>query len=173
MTVPAHGIERLIHFVDARITQLNLSKQEVARRGGPNRDTLAKIRDRDTARTPNVDTLLRLDQTLGWHPGSAAVTMLGGNPLSLNAIGAVPGRPRQPSPVRPVTAAEVQRRLTDQLDDEIDRLQADRDAIDQRIAALRTVASRFKDEMVTEDIGPGHTASAAKRGAGRRSAPVS
>ena len=45
MTVPADGIERLIHFVDARIAQLNLSKEEVARRGGPNRDTLAKIEE--------------------------------------------------------------------------------------------------------------------------------
>ena len=61
MTVPANGIERLIHFVDARIAQLNLSKEEVARRGGPNPDTLAKIRARTTSRTPNVETLLAVE----------------------------------------------------------------------------------------------------------------
>jgi hypothetical protein len=174
MTEPADGIERLIHFVDARIAQLDLSKQEVARRGGPNPDTLAKIRDRDTARTPNVDTLLRLDQTLGWHPGSSAVTMLGGIPLSLNAIGPAPGRPRKQSPVRPMTATEIQNRLAEQLNDEITRLETTRDALDRRIAALRTAAQHFAAEIARpEDIAAYQTAATAptaRRGPGRRTA---
>ena len=61
MTVPADGVDRLIYFVDARIAQLNLSKEEVARRGGPARDTLAKIRGRADQHTPLVGTLLRND----------------------------------------------------------------------------------------------------------------
>lgn len=172
MTVPADGIERLIHFVDARIAQLNLSKEEVARRGGPNRDTLAKIRDRTNSRTPSVETLLRLDQTVGWHPGSSAVTMLGGRPLSLNAVGAGVGRPRKQDPARPVTAAEIRRRLAEQLNDEIDRLQEVRDALDHRIASLRTVYERFAAEMVdaeeVADYQVSYKASTSRPGAGRR-----
>ena len=173
MEVPADGVERLIYFVDRRIAQLNLSKEEVARRGGPNRDTLAKIRDRATSRTPSINTLLRLDTGLGWQPGSSAVTMLGGKPLSLGAVVGVAGRPRRQTADLPVTADEVQRRLVDQLYDEITRLQSARDALDQRIASLRGVYERFAAEMV----GPGliadyqitYKASTARRGrAGRR-----
>ncbi|KMO69804.1 transcriptional regulator [Mycolicibacterium chlorophenolicum] len=172
MTVPADGIERLIYFVDARIAQLNLSKEEVARRGGPNRDTLAKIRDRKNSRTPSVETLLRLDQTVGWHPGSSAVTLLGGRPLSLNAVGAGVGRPPKQNPPVPVTAGEIQRRLAEQLHDEIGRLQNTRDALDTRIAALRTVYERFVAEMVgldhVADYQVSYKASAARRSGGRR-----
>ena len=175
MTVPADGIERLIHFAEQRIAQLNLSKEEVARRGGPNRDTLAKIRDRENARTPSVETLLRLDHSVGWHPGSSAVTMLGGRPLSLNAVGAGVGRPRKQDRTRPVTAAEIQRRLAEQLDDEIGRLQYTRDALDSRIASLRTVYQRFAAEMADlEQVAEyqlSYKASTARRGArGRPSA---
>jgi hypothetical protein len=177
MTVPADGIERLIHFVDARIAQLNLSKEEVARRGGPNRDTLAKIRDRKNSRTPNVETLLRLDQTVGWHPGSSAVTMLGGRPLSLNAVGAGVGRPPKQNPPLPVTAGEIRHRLVEQLHDEIGRLQDTRDALDDRIESLRTVYERQVAEMVGHDqvaeYQIGYKASVARRSGGRRPSAAS
>ena len=68
MTVPADGVDRLIHFVDARLTQLNLSKEEVARRGGPGVDTLAKIRGRAAQRSPQVGTLLRWTPHWGGSP---------------------------------------------------------------------------------------------------------
>jgi hypothetical protein len=85
MTVPADGAARLIHFVDERIAQLNVSNEEQARRGGPAPGALAKIRGRRDQQTPMVGTLLRSDAALGWQPGSAAVAMLGGQPLSLTA----------------------------------------------------------------------------------------
>ena len=65
MTVPADGTARLIHFVDERIAQLNLSKEEVARRGGPAPDTLAKVRGRRDQQTPMAGTWLRLGAALG------------------------------------------------------------------------------------------------------------
>ena len=71
MTVPADGVPRLMHFVDARLTKLRMSREEANRRGFPNFSTLAAVRDRDTQNTPRVRTLLRIDRTLGWQPGSA------------------------------------------------------------------------------------------------------
>lgn len=155
MTVPANGIERLIHFVDRRIAQLNLSKEEVARRGGPNPDTLAKIRARKNARTPGVDTLLRLDQCLGWQPGSAAVTMLGGRPLSITAVGSGVGRPpKHEHPAQPVTENEILRRLADQFYDEIERLQKDLDethtSLGARIGKLRNVYDHLAEELAVD-----------------------
>jgi hypothetical protein len=177
MTVPADGIARLIHFVDARIAQLNLSKEEVARRGGPNRDTLAKIRDRKNARSPSIDTLLRLDQALGWQPGSSAVTLIGGRPLSLNAVGAGVGRPRKQDADRPVTSAEIQRRLADQLTNEIDRLEKTRDSLDERIDALRTLRDRYAAEIIDPDLiavyNASYKASETRRKAGRRPSAAS
>src|ERR1700736_7021809 len=85
MTEPADGVPRLMHFVDARLAQLHLSKQEAARRGVPKPSTLHKVRDRDYQSTPKVRTLLRIDQALGWEPGSSAVVMLGGHPLTVTA----------------------------------------------------------------------------------------
>lgn len=149
MTIPADGIERLIYFVDARIAQLNLSKEEVARRGGPSRDTLAKIRGRHDQRTPAVGTLLRLDQSLGWQPGSSAATLLGGKPLSLTA------RRRKHSSrhdaARPLTETEVLRRLTDQLRDEIVRLEGAREAVDIRIGKLRGIYDNIVAELDIDD----------------------
>jgi hypothetical protein len=152
MTAPADGIDRLIHFVDARITQLNLSKEEVARRGGPSTDTLAKIRERADQRTPMVDTLLRLDRSLGWQPGSSAVVLLGGKPLSLTARRRRRTLARQQG-AQPVDEGEILRRLTGQLHDEIVRLEGDRDAITTRIQRLRTVHDHLVAELtVDEDL---------------------
>jgi hypothetical protein len=64
---------------------------------------------------------LRIDRALGWQPGSAAVVLLGGHPLTVTA--------RTPKGVRagkksakPVTGDEVGGRLLDQLGDRLDRL---------------------------------------------------
>jgi hypothetical protein len=150
MTVPADGVERLIHFVDARLAQLNLSKEEVARRGGPGVDTLAKIRGRTDQRTPQVGTLLRLDAALGWQPGSSAVVLLGGQPLSLTARSRAVPRPRKHGP-RPMTDHEIMQRLAAQLHDEIARLEGDRDALDVRITRLRTVYDHFIAELADDE----------------------
>lgn len=142
MTAPAGGVERLMHFIDARLAQLNLSKEEVARRGGPSPDTLAKIRDRETQQTPLVRTLLRFDQSLGWTPGSSAVVLLGGLPLSLTARGS-----SAPKHVAAVTESEIVARLFGQFDDEITRLQRLRDTIDVSLTRLHTLRSNFEAEM--------------------------
>jgi hypothetical protein len=150
MTVPQEGVERLIHFVEKRMGQLDLTKDEVARRGGPSRDTLAKVRG-NRERTPQVGTLLRLDQSLGWQPGSSAVVLLGGQPLSLNVRRRKPGPRRRP--VKPVTDAEIAERLAAQLHDEIARLEGLRETLDTRISALRTVHGHFVAELtVDEDL---------------------
>jgi hypothetical protein len=150
MTVPADGVDRLIHFVDARIAQLNLSKEEVARRGGPGVDTLAKIRARSDQRTPLVGTLLRFDAALGWQPGSAAVVLLGGQPLSLTARSRAIPRVRKHA-AQPMSDHEIMERLVSQLHDEIARLEGDRDAVDVRIQRLRTVYDHFVAELVVDD----------------------
>lgn len=137
MTAPAEGIDRLIHFVEARLAQLKLSKTEVARRGGPAVDTLTKARRRQGQNTPTVATLLRLDAVLGWQPGSAAVAMVGGNPLSLLARRRWARQSKHP--LQPLNEGEIEQRLTTQLREELDRLEDDRAAVDRRIELLRRV----------------------------------
>jgi hypothetical protein len=146
MTVPADGIERLIHFVDARIAQLNLSKGEVSRRGGPSADTLAKIRDRRDQHTPQVATLLRFDACLGWQPGSSAAVLHGAQPLSLTARWA-----SRRKPIEPVNETEIMRRLADQLDNEIARLEATQEFLGIHISRLRTVHDNFVAELTVDD----------------------
>jgi hypothetical protein len=158
MTVPVDGVDRLIHFVDERIAQLNLSKEEVARRGGPARDTLAKIRGRRDQQTPMVGTLLRLDAALGWQPGSAAVALLGGQPLSLTARSRAVSRPKKHA-LQPMGEREIMQRLAAQLYDEIARLEGDRDAVDARIQRLRTIYHSFVAELtVDEDLAAEYSA---------------
>nr|AQS22459.1 hypothetical protein pCBMA213_2_00095 [Mycolicibacterium sp. CBMA 213] len=144
MAAPAQGLDRLIYYMDQRIAQLNLSKDEIARRGGPSRDTLAKVRGRANGRTPMVSTLLRLDQSLGWQPGSSAVVMQGGEPLTVTATARATRKANRE--VDPVTGREVVHRITAQLHDEIVRLEGDRDTLDLRIARLRQV----HDHLVAE-----------------------
>jgi hypothetical protein len=136
MTAPPEGIDRLIHFVEARLAQLKLSKTEIARRGGPGVDTLSKAR-RQGLNTPTVATLMRLDAVLGWQPGSAAVALLGGNPLSLLARRKSARQTKHP--LQPLNEGEIEQRLTTQLREELDRLEDDRAAVDRRIELLRRV----------------------------------
>ena len=150
MTVPADGVDRLIHFVNARIAQLNLSKEEVARRGGPAVDTLAKIQGRPDQRSPLVGTLLRNDAALGWQPGSSAVVLLGGQPLTLTARSRAIARVRKHA-AQPISEREIMQRLLSQLHDEIARLEGDRDAVDSRIQRLRTVYDNFVAELSVDD----------------------
>lgn len=137
MTVPAEGIDRLIHFVDARLAQLKLSKKEIARRGGPGADTLSKVRGRQGQNTPTVATLLRLDAVLGWQPGSAAVALVGGTPLSVLARRKRVRYSKQPP--QALGEGEIEQRLTAQLRDELQRLEEDRAAVDRRIELLQRV----------------------------------
>ncbi|EFG78687.1 hypothetical protein HMPREF0591_1418 [Mycobacterium parascrofulaceum ATCC BAA-614] len=139
MTAPAEGIDRLIYFVEARLAQLKLSKQEVARRGGPAVDTLIKARGRKGQKTPTVSTLLLLDALMGWQPGSAAVSMLGGRPLSLTARRNRVIARAQKRPLQPMGEGEIVQRLTAQLREELDRLEDDRAAVARRIELLRNV----------------------------------
>lgn len=142
MTAPADGIDRLIYFVEARLAQLKLSKQEVASRGGPGVDTLVKARRRKTQKaqnTPAVGTLLRLDATMGWQPGSAAVVLLGGYPMSLTPRPNRAGLREKKNPLRPISEDEIAASLAAQLRDELGRLEEDRVAVERRIDLVRRV----------------------------------
>lgn len=130
----------------------------MARRGGPAPDTLAKIRGRRDQQTPMVGTLLRLDAALGWQPGSAAVTLLGGQPLSLTARSRAVSRPKKRA-LQPVSEREIMGRLVSQLHDEIARLEGDRDAVDARIRRLRGIYESFIAELtVDEDLAAEYSA---------------
>jgi hypothetical protein len=146
MDVPADGVPRLMHFVDARLDQLHISKEEAARRGFPNPSTLAKVRDRDSQNTPTVRTLLRIDRTLGWQPGSAAVVLLGGNPLSVTARTTKAVRAKEQA-ARPMTGEEVASRLLGQLHDEITRTRRDLAGLDDRLDRLCAVHDRLAEEF--------------------------
>ena len=157
MTVPASGIERLIHFVDARIAQLQLTKADIERRGGPSRDTLTKIVGRPGQNTPLVGTLLRYDDALGWYPGSSAVTLLGGQPLSRTAS----LKRRKKPATEPLSDNELAAHLTGLLSDEIAGLESDRDNLTVRISRLRRlhealVAEWVIDPALVADYAAGH-----------------
>jgi len=150
MTVADGGVDRLIHFVDERLAQLQIRREEMARRGGPSYDALTKIRGRSTQNTPRVSTLLRLDDALGWQLGSSAVVLLGGTPLSVTAR---VRRKARLQAAQPVTAEEIMHRLVDQVHDEIARLDSAHTAIGQRIQGLRAAANRMLEEItVDEDL---------------------
>lgn len=146
MTVPADGVARLMHFVDARLGQLRMSKEEANRRGFPHPSTLAAVRARDSQHTPTVRTLLRIDRTLGWQPGSAAVVLLGGTPLSVTARTTRNVRAHEQSST-PMTAQDVIDRLLGQLHDEIERARNDVRAADDRLQRLYTVHERLSQEF--------------------------
>ena len=146
MTVPADGVPRLMHFVDARLAQLQLTKRDAALRGFPDPSTLAKVRDKDTQTTPQVRTLLRIDRTLGWQPGSAAVVMLGGHPLTVTARTTRRSRAHEQA-AQPMTAEEVVGRLLDQLRDEIARTRRDVAGLDDRLDRLSAVHNLLVEEF--------------------------
>jgi uncharacterized protein YhaN len=99
-----------------------------------------------------VSTLLRLDAALGWQPGSAAVALLGGQPLSLTARSRAVSRPKKRA-LQPMSELDIMERLVAQLHDEIARLEGDRDAVDARIRRLRTICESFTAELsVDEDL---------------------
>src|SRR5258708_30164727 len=114
MTAPANGVPRLMHLVDTRLEQLRMTKQEAARRGFSNPSTLAKVRDNDVQNTPTVRTLLRIDRALGSQPGSAAVILLGGFPLTLTTRTSNGVRPRALA-AKPVNLDAGRTRPPDQL----------------------------------------------------------
>ncbi|QEN17644.1 hypothetical protein ACRDU6_00560 (plasmid) [Mycolicibacterium sp. ELW1] len=146
MTVPADGVARLMHFVDARLGQLRMSKEDANRRGFPHPSTLAAVRARESQHTPTVRTLLRIDRTLGWQPGSAAVVLLGGTPLSVTARTTRNVRAHEQSST-PMTAQDVIDRLLGQLRDEIERARDEVRAVDDRLQRLYTVHERLSQEF--------------------------
>ena len=146
MTVPANGVERLMHFVDARLEQLQLSKVDVERRGGPSRDTLRKLQGRSGHNTPLVGTLLRYDDALGWYRGSSAVTLVGGQPLSRTAF----LRRRKKPETQPRTGNEVAAHLTGLLGEEIAALESDRDNLNVRISRMRRLHEALVAEWVID-----------------------
>jgi hypothetical protein len=146
MAVPDDGVPRLMHHVDARLSQLQMSKEEAVRRGFPDPSTLAKVRDRDHQATPTVRTLLRIDRTLGWEPGSAAVVLLGGHPLSVTARTTRRVHAHAEA-ATPMTADEVMTRLLDQLGDEITKTREDLAAVGDRVERLCAVHDRLAEEF--------------------------
>ena len=78
--------------------------------------------------------------------------MLGGAPLSVTARTTRKARAKAQA-AQLMTGDEVMQRLQAQLDDQIARLESDRDAVDQRIARLRAVHDRMRQEItVDEDL---------------------
>jgi len=148
MDVPSDGVARLIHFVDARLGQLRMSKEEAVRRGFPDPDTLPKVRY--THGTPKVRTLLRIDRTLGWQPGSSAVVLVGGTPLSLTARTTRGVRAKE-SAAQPLTADAVIERLLTQLSDEIGRARDDLRRVDERVRRLSGVHARLAAELRVDE----------------------
>jgi hypothetical protein len=78
VNAPESGVPRLDYFVARRLGMLRISRGELARRGGPSRSTLNKAIT--GARPLSAATLMRLDASLGWAPGSAAEILAGGIP---------------------------------------------------------------------------------------------
>jgi len=150
MTIAADGVDRLIHFVDERLAQLQIRREEMVRRGGPSYDALTKIRGRAAQNTPKVSTLLRLDRVLGWQVGSSAVVLLGGTPLSVTARVRRKARLKQEA-AQPMTAEEIVERLVTQVYDEIARLDTAHNIIGQRIQRLRTVADQMVQEFAVDE----------------------
>ena len=138
-----------MHFVDARLAQLQLTKKDAASRGFPDPSTLPRARDTDTQTTPTVRTLLRIDRTLGWQPGSAAVVMLGGFPLTVTARATRRGRAKEQA-AKPMTADEVVSRLLEQLRDEIARTRRDVAGLDDRLERLSAVHDRLVEEFLAD-----------------------
>jgi len=78
VNAPDSGVARLDYFVARRLAMLRISRGELARRGGPSRSTLNKAIT--GARPLSAATLMRLDASLGWAPGSATAILRGGTP---------------------------------------------------------------------------------------------
>lgn len=102
MTIPADGVGRLLAFVDRRLETFRITKEDIAARGGPAASDVAQGSAPEQLKHSQVRTLLRLDLSLGWEPGSSAVVLLGGHPLTVTARAG-----RTPDGVRPVSAEEV------------------------------------------------------------------
>nr|VTP03863.1 hypothetical protein BIN_B_05285 [Mycobacterium riyadhense] len=79
MNAPDFGPARLDHFVSERLGMLRMNRADLFRRGGPNRSTLHKAAT--GSRTLSVAMLGRLDEALGWAPGSSATILKGGEPV--------------------------------------------------------------------------------------------
>lgn len=79
VNAPLSGLDRLDHFVTERLALLRINRDELARRGGPQRSTLRKAKT--GSRTPSLVTLTRLDEALGWALGSSAAIIEGGEPV--------------------------------------------------------------------------------------------
>ncbi len=146
MTVPADGVPRLMHFVDARLAKLRMSREEANRRGFPNFSTLAAVRDRDTQNTPRVRTLLRIDRTL-------LAARLGGG-RAVGRLSAEHHRTRHQKNVRlqeqaatPLTEDDIADRLLTQLHEEIERAHDDLRAFDDRINRLYAAHDRLAEEL--------------------------
>jgi hypothetical protein len=150
MTAPAAGVPRLMFFVDPRLAQLQLSKQQATQRGFPSPSTLAKVRDNTAQASPTVRTLLRIDRALGWQPGSAAVTMVGGNPLSVTARTTGNAKARDDA-TQPMTRDEVIHRLLSQLHDEIARTGRQVSSLAERLERLDAVHARLAAELTIDD----------------------
>jgi hypothetical protein len=80
VNAPNDGPPRLDYFVSERLAVLHMSRVELARRGGPNRSTLHK--SSNGSRTMSLATLMRLDEALGWAPGSSKAILDGGVPAT-------------------------------------------------------------------------------------------
>lgn len=132
--VPKQGPERLIHFVKQRLSDLGITQEELAARGGPDRSTLGKLRSRPGQQTPTVATLLAYDDTLGWDRGSAAVTLLGGTPQEAQPAAGVSVLDRDEKTARLISQAD---RHSQKLAELLAAVTAESDHLRRQLDALR------------------------------------
>lgn len=82
MSAERFDAANLKHEVEARMEDLGLTNEMVARRGGPSTTKVSQIRKGDP-KPPRGDVLRKLDKGLRWVDGSARRVTLGGKPVPL------------------------------------------------------------------------------------------
>lgn len=80
------SFENLNEQIEARLTQLRMTKSRLAEIGGPSRNTLATLGKRGYR--PTRETFDRLDSFLGWEPGGALTAFRGGTPVPKGTLAA-------------------------------------------------------------------------------------
>jgi hypothetical protein len=113
--------QNLAEHITIRLRDLNMSRAKFAAIGGPGRSTLATMGKRGYA--PTLETLARIDDKLGWEPGSSLTVLYGGVPRSIT-----PGAAPHPAsfPLKSVkdTLKGITAKLTRQAQN-LEQLQAD------------------------------------------------
>ena len=113
-TVSGPDTARFGAIVNKRRRELGLSLDDVAAAGGPSQVTVSNIEQGSTNR-PHFATFGKLDDVLGWTPGSAARTFDGDSPTPLETSGDTVPRTRRVTQLSPDVAVVSIRTIGDLL----------------------------------------------------------